>query len=88
MPVPISRSDEAYFAPLKDLKRDAGMKLYLGLVHPGDGVPGTLKRMSVARKFTSDFGIATECGMGRARSASMVRQLLHVHADSARQFDS
>lgn len=66
-PVPKSRDDEAYFAPLKGLKVGDGTELYVGLVHPNDE-DGTKKRLNTATKFLEgkNFGVATECGLGRA----------------------
>lgn len=81
MPVPISRIDEAYFAPLESLK--FANELYLGLVHAGDGVEGTRKRMAVARKYAPKFGIACECGIARARKTDLVHRLLEIHAQAA-----
>jgi methionine synthase II (cobalamin-independent) len=83
MPVPIDRSDDAYFAPLKDLKLPSGTELYLGLVHHGDGVDGTRKRMAAAAKFAPAFGIASECGISRARTSQRVTEILKVHAAAA-----
>jgi methionine synthase II (cobalamin-independent) len=81
MPVPISRTDEAYFAPLKDLRFDG--ELYLGVVHAADGVEGTRKRMRVAAKYAPSFGIACECGIARARRSGLVKELLEIHAQAA-----
>jgi len=78
MPVPIARVDDAYFAPLKELSF-AG-ELYLGVVHAGDGVEGTRKRMAAAAKFAPRFGIACECGIARARKPELVRRILEIHA--------
>ena len=86
MPVPIDRADDAYFAPLKNLQRPAGMEFYLGLAHDGDGVAGTVKRAAIARKAISDFGISTECGLGM-RQPDNIRQLLHIQADAATEID-
>ena len=36
IPVPKDRTDDAYYAPLKAWKRQAGTKLYLGLLHHDD----------------------------------------------------
>jgi hypothetical protein len=83
MPVPISRDDEAFFAPLQGLALAADTELYLGLVHAAGGVAGTKKRMASARKFVSEFGIATECGMARARTPDIVHDLIRVHAGAA-----
>ena len=82
MPVPRSRSDDAYFAPLTDLRLQAGTKLFLGLVHYTDGVEGTRHRMQTADRFVSDYGIATECGMGRRGDQDIV-QLLRIHREAA-----
>jgi hypothetical protein len=86
MPVPANREDPGYFAPLKDLKRVPPLELYLGLVHSSDGVEGTVRRMKAASAFTTDFGIATECGIGRARTAQMARDIMAVHVAAARAF--
>lgn len=83
LPVPIERSDDAYFAPLKDLKSGAKTELYIGLVHGKDGVEGTKKRIAAAKKFVKDFGIATECGIARVRTPEAIRDLLRVHAGAA-----
>ncbi len=82
MPVPIERSDEDYFRPLADLKLKPETELYLGCVHGADGVAGTKKRMAAASKYAADFGIATECGMGRCKTPDVVVDLLQVHASS------
>jgi hypothetical protein len=84
MPVPIDRSDDAFFAPLKDLALGPEAELYLGLVHAGDGAEGTKKRMEAASRYAKDFGVASECGIARARKPELVREILQVHADAAR----
>ena len=81
MPVPIGRSDDAFHRPLRDLKLGDGTALFLGLVHAKDGVAGAKARIAAARRYAPDFGIATECGMARARSEETVRTLLKIHAD-------
>ena len=48
-PVPIARDDEAYFAPLKDLRLPAGTEVYAGVVHVADGVEGARRRLAAAR---------------------------------------
>src|SRR5262249_39043941 len=60
MPVPIARDDDAYYAPLARLNLPAGASLYLGLVHPGDGVEGARRRVSAAKKVVPRFGVGTE----------------------------
>lgn len=81
MPVPKERDDSTYYAPLKNLKLRPETKLYLGLVHPGDGIEGTRRRMAMAERFAKEFGIATECGFGR-RPPETVPELLRIHADA------
>ena len=69
MPVPKSRTDAAYFTPLKLL--DLGTtQLYLGLLHPEDE-EGTKRRIQTASKYVSKFGIATECGLGRSSEVEL-----------------
>jgi hypothetical protein len=81
MPVPIERSDDEFHRPLRDLKLPAGTELYLGVVHAKDGVEGTKARIAAASRHAPAFGIATECGMARARSEETVRTLLKIQAD-------
>ena len=81
MPVPKERDDSAYFAPLKNLKLRPETRLFLGLVHPGDGIEGTRRRMAMAQRFVAEFGIATECGFGR-RPPETVPELLRIHAEA------
>lgn len=80
MPVPIDRSDDAYFAPLKDIRLRPETRLYLGLIHDADGVDGTRRRIATAAKYATGFGIATECGFGR-RPPDTIPNLLKVHAE-------
>jgi SAM-dependent methyltransferase len=78
LPVPRERLDEAYYAPLRDLRLRAESELYLGLLHHTDGVEGTRRRIEVAQRFVSGFGVATECGWGR-RAAATIPDLLRIH---------
>ena len=57
----LSRTDDAFYAPLKDLKPD-GARVYLGMIHNMDSFDA---RMAAAKKFLPDFGLAAYCGMGR-----------------------
>jgi methionine synthase II (cobalamin-independent) len=81
MPVPVERSDDVFHRPFRDLKLPDGTALFLGVVHAKDGVLGTKERIAAARRYAPDFGIATECGMARARSEQTVRTLLKIHAE-------
>ena len=80
MPIPKERDDDAYFLPLKNLALRKETELYLGLVHLTDGVEGSRHRIDIASRFVKDFGIATECGMGR-RDPKTMHDLLRVHAE-------
>lgn len=79
LPVPRDRSDDAYFAPLRNLRLHPETELYLGLVHYTDGTEGTQKRIAAAQRAVPTFGVATECGMGR-RPPETIRDLLTIHA--------
>jgi hypothetical protein len=82
MPVPRDRSDAAYFAPLINLALKPETELFLGLVHRGDGIEGTRKRIAAARAAVAKFGIGAECGMGR-RDPGTIRGFLAIHRDAA-----
>jgi len=82
VPVPINRSDDAYFAPLNGLELQRNTELYLGLVHD-DGAEATRMRIRAAANHRPEFGIATECGMARCRTPELVRKLLTIHAGVA-----
>ncbi|KAI1455389.1 hypothetical protein F4805DRAFT_271976 [Annulohypoxylon moriforme] len=70
LPVPKSRTDAAYFAPLTGLKLSTSGStrapyVYLGVVHANDEA-GTKKRIETAQATVPfPFGVATECGLGR-----------------------
>lgn len=80
LPVPIAHDDEAYFAPLADLA--AVPELYLGLVHREDGAEGARRRIAAATPYVQAFGVATECGIGRAPAGS-TEGILRTHAEVA-----
>ena len=82
MPVPRNRTDEAYPAPLSELKMSSDTELYLGLVHRTDGLNGAQQRIVAAQKFRTNFGAATECGLGR-RPSDTIPELLQLHAETA-----
>src|ERR1700730_8937570 len=62
MPVPKDRTDDAYFAPLENLRLHPETELYLGLVHHEDA-QGDAARLTAARRYARVDGVATECGM-------------------------
>jgi methionine synthase II (cobalamin-independent) len=77
LPVPISRDDEAYFEPLRNLKLRAygETELYLGCIHGHDisqmslidDIKGAERRIAAAVKVLGGkvIGVSTECGWGR-----------------------
>ncbi len=82
MPVPIDRADDAYFAPLDELDTPES-RLFLGLIHPKDGLDGAKKRIATARRHsTATLGFSTECGFGR-RPIDSVMPLLKLHREIA-----
>jgi hypothetical protein len=80
MPVP-RHVDATFFAPLERL--DArGARVYLGLVHHGDGVEEFEERVALARRHLSDFGVASVCGYGRV-DPNDIPSVLDVHRTCA-----
>jgi hypothetical protein len=80
LPVPRERDDAAYFAPLANLNLAAETELYLCLVHRTGGKEGTERRLKAASTVISDFGITTECGLGR-RERKTIADLLGIHQE-------
>jgi hypothetical protein len=88
--VPQARSDEDFFAPLRDLQVGPETELYFALVpyHPADQPSGTtgeqvgLIDTSLAESSSGarPWGICTECGMGRV-AAGDVPMLLDLHRE-------
>ena len=73
LPVPIERDDAAYFAALENLAISPDTELYLGLVHREDGAEGAERRLAAAQQHIARrFGVATECGFGRAPEGTAV----------------
>src|SRR3974390_633057 len=85
MPVPIARTDDAFFQPFRNLRLSPGTDLYLGVVHAADGVEGAKKRLAAAGKHVRVSGIATECGRARAKTPDVVIRLLEIHAKVSRE---
>jgi hypothetical protein len=86
--VPQDQRDEGYFAPLAELAVDPATELNFALVpyHPADQAAGTTSdqvRLIDAALAASpggrrNWGVSTECGMGRADRADIPR-LLDLH---------
>jgi methionine synthase II (cobalamin-independent) len=84
IPVPIDRDDQEFFAPAQRLELPDGCELYLGLVHMRDGEQGARRRIAAAQGTLENFGVATECGMGRrpadrGGSPDTLKTLLELH---------
>jgi hypothetical protein len=88
--VPQDRSDEAYFAPLRELQAGPETELYFGLVpyHPAEQQAGAVEEqvrlidanLTESPSGTREWGICTECGMGRA-AAEDTPNLLDLHRE-------
>jgi hypothetical protein len=57
----LDRSDDAFFAPLQDLKPQ-GARVYLGVIH---NMARFKERIAAARKYLPEFGLSAYCGFGR-----------------------
>ncbi len=64
LPVPHDRTDDEYFAPLKDLPLPDGCDLTLGLVHVGEDAENR-QRLHRAQAVAPIAGVGSECGWGR-----------------------
>jgi hypothetical protein len=89
--VPQARSDGAYFAPLGELSAGGQTELYFALVpyHPADQASGTTAAqvaeieaaLAGSAAGEREWGICTECGMGRV-AADDVPRLLDLHRET------
>jgi methionine synthase II (cobalamin-independent) len=55
----------AHWQPLATLALEPDTEFFLGLVHAEDGAAGARARAAVAAEYLPDFGLSTECGLGR-----------------------
>ena len=55
----------AHWRPLAELAIEPDTEFYLGLLHAEDGAEGARQRAALAAEFLPEFGISTECGLGR-----------------------
>jgi hypothetical protein len=83
MPVPIGRTDGAFYMPLRKLALGPETELYLGLVHAQDGVEGTRRRIEAAKQYAPPFGIASECGISRGRDPNLAMQFIETYGAAA-----
>lgn len=85
LPVPLPRATEDFLAPMRAFALAPQTEIYLGLIHAADGIDGANRRIALAHQYVPEFGIATECGFARARKPELVRSLLAIHAEAARE---
>jgi methionine synthase II (cobalamin-independent) len=88
--VPQGRSDDGYFAPLRELNTAPETELAFALVpyHPDDQPAGTTTKqarlidtyLAQTPAGARDWGICTECGMGRVERED-VPHLLDLHRE-------
>jgi hypothetical protein len=83
MPVPIGRTDGAFYMPLRNLALGPETELYLGLVHAEDGVEGTRRRIEAAKQYAPTFGIASECGISRGRDPNLAMKFIETYGVAA-----
>ncbi|GAA5062661.1 hypothetical protein [Nocardia callitridis] len=55
----------AHWQPLSTLALEPTTEVFLGLLHAEDGADGARKRAALAARFLPEFGVSTECGLGR-----------------------
>ena len=63
----LDRSDDAFFASLKDLQ-PKGARVYLGAIHHMERFA---ERIATARKYLPEFGVGAYCGFGRLPASDM-----------------
>jgi hypothetical protein len=88
--VPQARNDAGYFAPLRELAAGQETELYFALVpyHPDDQPDGTATdqarhiddALGLSAAGQREWGICTECGMGRVEPGDVPR-LLDLHRE-------
>jgi hypothetical protein len=65
----LASAEDAFFSPLKDLKRDGG-RVYMGAIHHLHGARGMGEQLQTIKKYLPDFGLGTPCGFGRSLDRS------------------
>jgi hypothetical protein len=63
-PVPNNTRDGSYFAPLDRLSLRDETQLFLGVIHSGEDTAVTHHQIALAAQRVSEFGVASECGLG------------------------
>jgi hypothetical protein len=80
MPI-VPKPDSAFLASLRDLDI-GGTRVFLGLIHPHDGLEGADRRIDLAKQYLNDFGVAAVCGFGR-EDPRQLGNILDVHKAAA-----
>lgn len=60
-----SWNKRAHWQPLAGLALEPTTEVYLGLLHAEDGAAGARARAAIAAEYLPEFGLSTECGLGR-----------------------
>ena len=77
----VPKPDSAFLAPLRDLNV-GGARVFLGLIHPQDGIEGAKRRIGLAKRYLNDFGISAVCGFGRENPHEL-GNILELHKAAA-----
>jgi ubiquinone/menaquinone biosynthesis C-methylase UbiE len=83
VPLARDRTDDAFVAPLRDLRLHSETELYLGALQPGEPAEATRRRIDAAGAVVTDFGLATPCGWGRL-PPRIAPELVSAHAELSR----
>jgi ubiquinone/menaquinone biosynthesis C-methylase UbiE len=83
VPLARDRTDDAFVAPLRDLRLHSETELYLGALHPGETAETSGRRIDAANRVVPEFGLATPCGWGRL-PPRLVSELVSAHAELSR----
>lgn len=76
--------DEDY-RKLRGLDLEPHTRLFIGLIHPSDGLEGARRRVASAAKFGNDFGVGHFCGLFPIFKVDQnkLEQVLELHAQVA-----
>src|SRR5262245_59787900 len=83
LPLGRDAANEAFVAPLRELRLPAETELYLGALQPGEAHDVTRRRIATAAEAVPEFGLATPCGWGRL-PPRLVPELIAAHAELTR----
>ncbi len=83
VPLPHERLDNAFVAPLRDLRLPPETELYLGMLDPGAPNEALEPAAAHAHRLAGEFGLATPCGWGRLPPAQLP-ELIAAHVRASR----